>query len=276
VGTDASADLQQKYNNWVVGAGNVPVSADVLKVSGDLKEPVAWAIVGDFLGHHCKPDAQLNLSTVSIPADIAILTGIVPGTQSTWKQYWTALKTQQEAELTLDVTLEGKSSTAGGADALAKIFAGKESVGSIRLEKLTLKDGAALAIPPTLLVNTLVVGKGSAADFSGFDPSDFALFAMTGAEIVAGSDATFIVPDDTTDAELIDILETLFDGTGKAPAINVKTKKPADQGGREWSPKDVENLVRPRKSSGGCDAGFGLGGLLLLAGAVLTGRAKRG
>jgi hypothetical protein len=282
-----SPDLNNKYGAWALA---LTASADVVIVKGDLGHAFAWGIVGDFLGHRtASPDAELDLTTTAVPADISSLDAYVPTADTslvTWGSYWHTLSTQKG--LTINVTLDGLSvDSEKNANELLKIFAGEyastsgssassvkglAAVSYIPLNRIALASGTLLAIPPTLSVKGLKIDAASIADFSAFDGLGFVTFAeaLTDFEFEVRSDnkASLILPPNITNEELVDALEALASHlpTGK----NISDLELQVNG----ETKSADEILNP-KSSSGCDAGFGLGGVLLLAGAALIGR-KRG
>jgi hypothetical protein len=288
--------LKESYNKWRTVSMDEDGKVSELLVGGDLSAPLAWAIASDFLFQFCSPDAELEFYTIFVPADIVTLTGKVPAVDEpapepvtatatvtvtepelTWGIYWNNLSgLQPNKNLKISLTLKDATSTEdGNANALVKIFAGETD---IPLENLELQGDARLTIPPDLEVRKFVVGGNSTVDFSEFkDETEFVGFwGGLGGELEVGRidaelGATFIVPDGFDTEDLV-IFLALFFGD-EVPEIKAETKN----GLTKWSAEEIQALVHP-KSSSGCDAGFGLGGvfLLLLAGAVLTGRGKRG
>jgi hypothetical protein len=245
-----------------------------LTVTGDLKNAEAWQLLSLFMGSRVSEDATLNLSTKSIPESVTSVDahpfpdGDAAAKAITWAMVW---REMLGLGLTINVTLDGLTSAdAANASALTAVFAGEyatrgtNSVDIIPLKEIVLIS-TDLVIPPTLSVDVLSADAKSTLDLSRFNDAAVTKFA---GRVKAASGATLIVPTGTTDAKLREDLATLFGGADKVPAtLKVKV-------GVDGEARNADEIMNP-KSSSGCDAGFGLGGVLLLAGAALIGR-KRG
>ena len=121
-------------------------------------------------------------------------------------------------------------------------------------------------------MNELHVDKDSEIDLSGINDLDEFL---THAKITADDGAILWAPDNATFEEVIEGLVEIF-GKGKVPAITVYSWNDDESDWIEWGPEEIQKAANPSApSSGGCDAGFGFAGLVLMAGAALIRRGKK-
>jgi hypothetical protein len=286
----SSKDLVEAYGTMAASFTGT-ASADVVIVSGDLSQPFAWGLVGDFLGHHIKAVASLDLTATAVPEDISSLDAYVPvftGGLIKWGSYWKTLSGQ--TGLKINVTLNGLTSAyATNANKLLKVFAGAggeytpvqegsassvkgladtDTVSFIPLNTIALIS-TDLAIPKALKVDELKIDAKSVADFRDFGGPDFVTFATTTLKRFAFEDkAKLILPNNITKEDEIAAIEALAKRLPEGETISALELEVNGE------TKSADEILNP-KSSSGCDAGFGLGGVLLLAGAALIGR-KRG
>ncbi|MDR1651574.1 MAG: hypothetical protein LBR87_07285 [Synergistaceae bacterium] len=239
-----------------------------INASGPL-DMIAFAFLRGAILAFSVEGAGLNEVNVEASAPIpGALVGSDGFDGSEWDDIWEYVAENYQ-DLKLNPTLNGiRGPDAANSNSFVAILA----EAGVKLGVVTLDDSS-LTLPeghPRDILDKIVMKGDSELDLSNIDKDD-----LSGADVKDVIDASgvapgskIILPEGLSPTQAALIIQRL---AGEIPDLTVSS----GVNGTVWDKADLDEALPRGGSSGGCDAGFGFGGLLALAGAALLGRCKR-